>query len=78
MVSYPSSAYKCKQATTSTTKINQPTNQPSKFNMKFLVVFALVLAVAVAAPANLPNADSSAVIVEQSSNIDPQGNFEYS
>ncbi|XP_055318517.1 larval cuticle protein 65Ag1-like [Sitodiplosis mosellana] len=45
--------------------------------MKFVIVFAALFAVALAAPQSNP-ADAQATIVEQNSDIDPQGNFQYS
>lgn len=55
------------------------TNKPKKtqlINMKFFICFALLFAVAVAAPAN--PADAEATIIEHLSDIDPQGNFQFS
>lgn len=43
--------------------------------MKFVIAFAFIFAVAVAAPAS---EDRDATIVEQNSDIDPQGNFQFS
>lgn len=45
--------------------------------MKFFICFALLFAVAVAAPAS-NQADIDATILESNSDIDPQGNFQYS
>lgn len=54
-------------------------NQKNNFiiNMKFFICFALLFAVAVAAPA-ANQADAEATIIEQNSDIDPEGNFQYS
>lgn len=45
--------------------------------MKFVIVFAALFAITLAAPQSNPT-DTQATILEQHSNIDPQGNFQFS